>query len=561
MSRMYNNESDQIIINEVSDEDEKMPHVEDNTAAEMVLPVISSVYSENPDYQNQEESGSADIAAGVSQQDNDSSMTDSDIELVSVDYTNDTLSDSSDGKNVQTIKRKRSKHHQMLPNPCESNYCRNSCHLITNAERKVIFEEFRSLNPEAKKEYIHKWVTFSIPEQLVMGGKVVSMKTTRDYYLPTQNDTPIKVCAKFFTATLGITLAFVTKYVKEKINEAVKSIAAGQELGIHVDTQNVSNWIDIAEMIRQIEKREEIWKQDLTGQKRNVAGAWDDICNAIIDNYSRQTEVHQKFMRKKLIAKWCNLKKSYFKYFTKKRQLQTSNSNETLPFMAHSHLLTFLDSTFLSVANYYDCSSDKPDGYATVFIMEDHQSVDEPTEPSFAVDENRRTKKPKLGKHSNSCSVSSPPFIAVDHPSQAAAVANGAEEFSATQKSNATEKNIVSGGVGESEQSDLDFFKSLLPIIKTLDQEKRLQFRLGVITNLQKLTVGESRKNDAISDSSSSQQGEISKAAPQNPVITSTSFLAGRSSTDNVTENRIVNRSNIPKLSVLISSDSDDSDC
>ncbi|VEN53660.1 unnamed protein product [Callosobruchus maculatus] len=584
MSWIYNNESDQVIIDEESDEvDITANHVDDenasvDTAGEMVLPVISSVYSENPEDQNCitdfVDPGSVDAPTAVPQQDNDSSISDSDIELVSVDYTNDTLSDSSEDKKIQTIpKKKKKKHGQMLPNPCEIKSCRNGCSSITEAERKVVYEEFRRLNSEAKKAYVQQWVNVSIPEHLVMGGKVTAMKTTRNYYILTQNNIPIKVCAQFFRATLGISLSLLNRYLKEKINDATKSIEAGQPSIINSMTNNVvSNQIDIPEMIREIQRREEIW--NLLGQQQlDVDAAWDDICNALVENYSSQTLAQQNYIRKELIAKWCDLKSSYFNYFVKKRQLHPSNPNGGIPFMPYSHLLTFLDSTFSSDATIEGCSSQKPDGYATVFIMEDHQSVDlassettnaEPLKNKTSpFDEGHLTKKPKLGEQSNPYGVLlSVPFTVDDQPSLEAPEAE--KEWSAAPlKPNATGTNAVSSGAVDSEECELNFFKSLLPIIKTLDQQKRLQFRLGVITNLQKLTAGESRQDDTVSAPSSSQlngnsQSEISQAAPQNPVITSTSLSAGRLSTDNLNGNVYASRTKSPDFSVLLSSGTDD---
>nr|CAI5826001.1 unnamed protein product [Callosobruchus analis] len=578
MSWVYNDGLDQVIIEALDKGEKTSPtHVEDNvppdTVEEMVMPIISSVYSENPEDQNlsnkYEEPECADLT--VSQQDNGSNMSDSDIELVSVDYTNDTLSDSSEDKQVQTVKKtKKTRRGRMLPNPCLTKLCRNQCKYISEADREVLFKEFDSLTTTAKKAYIQKWVNVSLSDYFAMGGKAVTAKATRDYYV-LLNNRPTLVCAKFFTATLGISFNRVSRYVKEVINDATKCRDAGKT-SITISINNESTQIDVAKMIREIERNEEIWNLDLQKHEaRDVGETWDKICDAVVEDYPRKTLEQQNYIRKKLIAYWLDLKSTYFNYFTKKRQFQSSNPNTRPPFMPYSHLLTFLDSTFSPDATNDDYSSENPDGYATVYIMENHQSDEAASpesleaEPSkhrtspFGIDEDHLTKKPKLEEQSSPFGILSLPFTVNDQPSPEALTANdeAEEELSAAQlKSNTTE--TVNSSVVDSEECELNFFKSLLPIIKTLDQQKRLQFRLGVITNLQKLTGAEKSKIN--SQQNGIQQSEVSQAAPQNPVITSTSLSAGRLSSDNLSEN-FGGRSKSPNFAVVVSSESDDSDC
>ncbi|CAH1964080.1 unnamed protein product [Acanthoscelides obtectus] len=410
MSLIYNNEDDQIIIDEALDEAETASPTQanDNTSPDkpekMILPVISSVYSENPAEQHtdnrKEAFGCNNVATDGCQQDNDSHYSDSDVELVSVDYTNDTLSDSSQNNEISNIaqpikkvrrKKRSTQKTEKAPkapkqNPCQDKTCRNECNSFTEDERQVMFEEFKSLNEGEKRAYIQKWVNVKLPNHSLVNGNIIPGKMLREYYLLKQDQAiPIKVCCQFFCATLGVSPGTLRKALQGVFNDVNRSMDVTEE---NIALGNKTIRINVIDLIKQIQRKEEIWNPDMPIEDRlGVDESWNEICIALVEDYSKHFFQEQEYLKKRIVAKWCDIKSTYFQYSMRKRFIARINPGATPPFMAYSHLLSFLDQTkdFCLGASTEDCSSDKPDGFASVFIVGNNIETEPPEAPELEV--------------------------------------------------------------------------------------------------------------------------------------------------------------------------------
>ncbi|XP_005098945.1 uncharacterized protein LOC101862415 [Aplysia californica] len=216
-------------------------------------------------------------------------------------------------------------------------------------------------------------------------------------------------------------------------------------------------------LILEIRKRPVIWNCSLDDYKNKIKknDAWAGVCRALQPNFDAQDDVTKKQTILEIKARWKSIRDTYTRSQKKIQRKSGSGATKTRKYMFADHL------AFLRMAPSSRATEDSLD---FVSIVSRDQSPD--GHKVEQVDEEHE------GLASESQSPSPAPSCGSVGPQ------------SKSRKRKLEEKMLTFIDKCDKPDDDREFFSSLLPAVKKLNEDQKLTFRVDVIRALQAAKAG-----------------------------------------------------------------------
>ncbi|XP_076054585.1 uncharacterized protein LOC143033254 [Oratosquilla oratoria] len=215
------------------------------------------------------------------------------------------------------------------------------------------------------------------------------------------------------------------------------------------------------EFISEVEKRPALWdpSKEEYKNKNKKEEAWSEVCRSTYQNYEEKTEEEKKQIVKELQTRWKSIRDAYIRNFKKLKDESKSGRGAV-----KTHRYVFAEQlSFLGKVG-------------------ENRGTTDTLVPNHVPDDRTRDANEKT-------SITQPK-ISVEPKKR---------------KRNLLEEKLIKfmDDSEEKEDDDKDFFMSMVPLVRTLNIEQKIEFRMQVLAALQNIRSGH-RGHSVIQDSRSS---------------------------------------------------------
>ncbi|CAG9853855.1 unnamed protein product [Phyllotreta striolata] len=222
--------------------------------------------------------------------------------------------------------------------------------------------------------------------------------------------------------------------------------------------------INVPVLLREVEKRPLLWDkwhEDFKERlKKNIA--WTEVCEVLFDDYNNMEESQQKIKMVEATSKWRHVRDNFLRSEKKQLEAKKLGLKRIAPYL-YSRQLQFLRKTFKIEGQEDPLTVDTlPEEDSTLNATGDE-------EDTLFFEELKPLRWSPVSSDSRDCQSSS----------KKRKRRNDADERLANYQEGDTQKF-------ENYNDDHAFFMSLLPMVKMLNTDEKLQFRIDVLQLLKK---------------------------------------------------------------------------
>nr|CAD7579283.1 unnamed protein product [Timema californicum] len=223
--------------------------------------------------------------------------------------------------------------------------------------------------------------------------------------------------------------------------------------------------INTEQFIDEVRKRPSIWDSSSEDYKNKHVrrNMWAEVCEVLFPGYNKMGNIEKVNIGKDMRIKWKSIRDCYNRSL---RLIKRKSGKKQKPMKTYVYApyLTFLNATFTphQTETYLERVSDKPvAGVAETQLGDDTEieiidDLDESSENS----EERRKRKP----------ITTNSYYRSKRKNYDSKLENYPKNFQREPQEKEGESN-----------DDIDFFRSLIPIIKDLPVEEKIKFRIDVM--------------------------------------------------------------------------------
>ncbi|CAH0395460.1 unnamed protein product [Bemisia tabaci] len=256
-------------------------------------------------------------------------------------------------------------------------------------------------------------------------------------------------------------------------------------------SENVTDNVHVEDLIEEVKKRPALWDNSLPESKNRSIKyrAWGDICSALLEHFSQKTILEKENIQKKLLTKWHAIRDNYVKH-KRKEQSELDEARRTgAPLILPPRYIYADNLTFLDHSISLQASADSSD---VEEIVKEHPESEEIVfkEEKIDFEEDPNFSEPSIKKEP----ILEEPSTWQDDPCSSSTAAcdplPDRESPETTFQPQGWHQETVDSEPGgkrrrvEDVNGDAAFFESLLPLMKGFDSQKRLRFRMHVMSAL-----------------------------------------------------------------------------